>query len=497
MTKNTEKKALTLVWFRQDLRLADHPALYEACKRGIVVPVYIDDPESEGDWAQGGASRWWLHHSLNRLDEALRGKGSRLILRHGNALTELRALINETGATAVFWSRRYEPKVEAYDKHIANALRLNPNGLGVEVDVFCSSLLYEPESIRTRASAGPYQVFTPFWRATQEAPEPAPPLPNPRKIPAPEHWPDSISINSLKLLPRFSWDVGLQSTWTPGSAAGHELLANGMEAIITEYAVTRDIPSLEGTSRLSPYLHFGEIGIREIWAALQIRLSEAKKDPTVKTSLLAWQRQLIWREFAHHLLVHFPHTPDQPLRPSFAAFPWNRDSEGLRAWQTGRTGYPYIDAGMRQLWATGWMHNRVRMATASFLVKHLLLPWQIGAKWFWDTLVDADLAQNTMGWQWVAGSGADAAPYFRIFHPVTQGIRFDASGSYIRHWIPELAGLDSRNIHRPWEASTAALAKAGVVLGETYPHPIVDHSAARARALAAYHSLSLFKQTLE
>ena len=245
-------------------------------------------------------------------------------------------------------------------------------------------------------------------------------------------------------------------------AGARDLLGQRLEETLTEYAVSRDLPDREGTSRLSPHLHFGEIGIRESWAALKGRLASVDRDVDARASLFAWQRQLIWREFAHHLIVHFPHTPVRPLRPSFAAFPWRKDAKGLKAWQQGRTGYPYVDAGMRQLWATGWMHNRVRMAAASFLVKHLLLPWQAGAQWFWDTLVDADLAQNTLGWQWVAGSGADAAPYFRIFHPVTQGERFDAQGDYIRRWVPELAGLDARWIHRPWEVPEEILAKAGV-----------------------------------
>jgi deoxyribodipyrimidine photo-lyase len=491
MTPAKKKQDLTLVWFRRDLRLSDHPALHEACKRGSVLPVFIDDPEGEGAWAPGGASRWWLRHSLDRLGEDLRAKGSRLILRRGDSLNELRALITESRASAVYWSRRYEPAVEARDERIAAALRsgTGPDRPGVEVEVFRSNLLFEPESIRTRAADGPYQVFTPFWRATQQAPDPPPPLPAPRTIPAPERWPDSLDPAALRPAPRIPWDAGLQSAWRPGGAGARELLAGRLEDALADYSVSRDIPSLEGTSRLSPYLHFGEIGIREIRAALQKRLDAAGGDASVKASLLAWQRQLIWREFAHHLLAHFPHTPDRPLRPAFAAFPWNRDAEGLKAWQTGRTGYPYVDAGMRQLWATGWMHNRVRMTAASFLVKHLLLPWQEGARWFWDTLVDADLAQNTLGWQWVAGSGADAAPYFRIFHPVTQGERFDPQGDYVRRWVPELAGLEARWIHRPWEAPAAVLAKAGVAPGRNYPKPIVDHAFARARALAAYHSL--------
>jgi deoxyribodipyrimidine photo-lyase len=476
---------VTLVWFRQDLRLSDNPALSEACKAGAVIPVYILDPEGEAAWAPGGASKWWLHHSLADLDMALRAQGARLIRRQGDSLEVLLGLIRETGAKAVHWTRRYEPAIEARDKEIAAELRRR----GVKAEVFASALLFEPGDIRTRAGNGPYQVFTPFWRATQAAPEPPPPLPAPRLIRAPEKWPMSLELAALGLPPRPDWAGGLRKAWRPGASGARALLGEGLEDTLTGYAERRDLPDREGTSRLSPHLHFGEIGIREIWAALNLRLASVEGDARARSSLLAWQRQLIWREFAHHLLAHFPHTPHKPLRPAFEAFPWLGDDKGLRAWRQGRTGYPYVDAGMRQLRATGWMHNRVRMAAASFLVKHLLLPWQAGAQWFWDALVDADLAQNTLGWQWVAGCGADAAPYFRIFHPVTQGERFDPQGEYVRRWVPELAGLDAKWIHRPWEAPAGALAKAGIVLGGTYPKPLVDHAAARARALAAYHSL--------
>jgi deoxyribodipyrimidine photo-lyase len=473
-----------LVWFRLDLRLSDHPALHEAAKRGPVIPVFIHDPEGEGAWTPGSASRWWLHHSLAALESDLRKKGSRLILRRGGSLETLRRLIRETGAGAVHWSRRYEPIVEARDRRIASALRRE----GVRVEAFNAGLLFEPESIRT-GSGGPYQVFTPYWRACQAAPGPAAPLPTPRALKPPEAWPDSLPLERLALPPRIDWAGGIAKTWKPGAGGAGDLLGDRLEEALPRYEKDRDIPSLEGTSRLSPHLHFGEIGIREVWAALRGRLASLDRDPGGRASLLAWQRQLIWREFAHHLLVHFPHTPDQPLRPRFAAFPWAEGEASLRAWRKGETGYPYIDAGMRQLWATGWMHNRVRMAVGSFLVKHLLLPWQEGARWFWDTLVDADLAQNTLGWQWVAGCGADAAPYFRIFNPVTQGIRFDPGGGYVRRWVPELARLPAEWIHRPWEAPEAALREAGIVPGKTYPRPIVDHAAARARALAAYGSL--------
>ena len=292
-----------------------------------------------------------------------------------------------------------------------------------------------------------------------------------------------MELADLKLLPRFDWAGGLRHTWKPGASAAGKLLKRNLSGVLMTYETSRDLPGEDGTSRLSPHLHFGEIGIREVWAALGNVLSFA--DAPHRASLLAFQRQLVWREFAHHLLAHYPRTPEQPLNPAFAAFPWAEDPEALTAWRMGRTGYPFVDAGMRQLWRTGWMHNRVRMVAASFLVKDLLLPWQTGARWFWDTLVDADLAQNTLGWQWTAGCGADAAPYFRIFHPVTQG----PAGAYVRSWVPELAALENRWIHRPWEAPAQVLESAGVVPGETYPRPLVNHTMARERALAAYRSL--------
>lgn len=469
-----------LVWFRQDLRLSDHPALREAARKGPVIPVFILDPVGEGAWAPAGASRWWLHHSLAALDTCLRKTGSRLILRRGNSLQVLRDLIRETGARAIHISRRYEPAAAARDALAEKALHAD----GVTLEVFGSALLFEPESIRT-GSGGPYQVFTPFWRATQAAPDPLPPLPAPRKLPPPAAWPESLDLRVLELLPRPDWAAGLRAAWKPGAEGARALLRDQLPDILPGYPEQRDRPDEDGTSRLSPHLHFGEIGAREAWAAAGGYAGAP--DPT--GGMIAWRRQVIWREFAHHLLAHFPRTADAPLRPFFAAFPWRDDAAGLKAWQRGRTGYPYIDAGMRQLWATGWMHNRVRMAAGSFLVKHLLLPWQAGAKWFWDTLVDADLAQNTLGWQWVAGCGADAAPYFRIFNPVTQGERFDPRGAYVRRWVPELARLPDAWIHTPWEAPEAVLRQAGVALGSTYPRPIVAHAEGRVRALAAYQTL--------
>ena len=469
----------TIVWLRNDLRVADHAALCAAVQRGRpVVPVFIWSPDEEHR-PPGGASRWWLHQSLSRLAEQLATLKSRLIVRAGPALETLNTLIRDVHATAVYFSRRFEPAVRARDAGVERELRAG----GIDVQTFNAGLLFEPDVVRT-GSGGPYKVFTPFWRRCLSYDAPARPLPVPARLIAPERWPTSLELAELKLEPRLRWDTGLCAAWSPGAAgAAAELsrfLAEGME----DYAAGRDRPDRTGTSRLSPFLHFGEISPREIWHGVT---AEARRLHPQKSNAIAepYLRQIIWREFAYHLLYHFPETPAAPLRAEFAEFPWRNDRDGLRAWQQGRTGFPYIDAGMRELWATGWMHNRVRMAVASFLVKDLLIDWQAGADWFWDTLVDADLANNTLGWQWTAGCGADAAPFFRVFNPVAQGEKFDPQGDYVRRWVPELARLSASWIHKPWLAPQGALSAAGVEPGTTYPRPIVDHAQARERALAS------------
>ena len=473
--------APVLVWFRQDLRLSDHPALTEAARRGPVIPVYIHDPLGEQAWAPGAASRWWLHHSLASLDGALSRRGLRLILRSGDSLRILRDLVRETGAGSLHFSRRYEPAAASRDALVTDTLRSE----GIAVGCFGSALLFEPEVLRTGAGS-PYRVFTPFWKALQSAPGLLRPLPVPSRLAAPAAWPASLDLRALGLLPGSDRAAGLGTAWKPGWDGARALLREHLPETLIAYVSERDRPDRDGTARLSPHLHFGEIGAREAWAA-----AGGLPDPDGPSGpgALAWRRQLAWREFAHQLLAHFPGSAENPLRPEFARFPWSQDTEALEAWRLGLTGYPIIDAGMRQLRSCGWMHNRARMAVGSFLVKHLLLPWQEGARWFWDTLVDADLAQNTLGWQWVAGCGADAAPYFRIFNPVLQGGKYDPEGAYARRWIPELTRFPARWIHRPWEAPEAVLRETGVVLGSDYPRPIVGHTAARARALAAYASL--------
>ncbi len=476
----------TLLWFRQDLRLRDNAALAAAVSRGApIIPLYILDDAGEGRWRPGGASRWWLHHSLAALDASLRGRGSRLILMRGDAREMLTRLARDLRAGAVYWNRRYEPAVIARDSAVKETLRAD----GVETKSFNSALLFEPHTIANRQGR-PFQVFTPYWRHCLEQPVPPPVVSDEKSLPVPERWPVSSGLESLSLLPALRWDAGIAQTWEPGEEAARKSLKAFVSGRIESYAEDRDRPAGDGTSRLSPHLHFGEIGPWQIWAAVAARGKASGVFPS-GNGARTYLTEIGWREFSHHLLFHFPETPEQPLRREYAAFPWAKDPDGgkLRAWQRGCTGYPIVDAGMRELWTTGWMHNRVRMIVASFLVKHLRLPWTSGAEWFWDTLVDADLAANTLGWQWSAGCGADAAPYFRIFAPVLQGGKFDAEGDYVRRWVPELARLPSKFIHAPWTAPATVRAQAEVVLGGNYPHPIVDHAHARAEALAAFKQL--------
>jgi deoxyribodipyrimidine photo-lyase len=424
----------TIVWFRQDLRLRDNPALHAAAERpGAVIPVYIWSPEDDGDWPPGAASRWWLHQSLHALDADLRARGSRLILAKGRATSVLDHLITKTRATALYWNRRYEPAARACETQLTHAFQQR----GIETQSFNGAVLAEPQEILNQ-SGQPYRVYTPYMRRLLHDLDPPRPLPAPSKLRAPKSWPRSVALDDLRLMPRIAWYGTMAKVWQPGEAGAHDHLRYFLKHILSGYARSRDRPAQRGTSRLSPHLHFGEIGPRQIWHALGAQGRNSQ-----------YLREIIWREFAYHLLYHFTHTTTKPLRPEFADFPWQRNTKHLRAWQRGRTGVPMVDAGMRELWATGVMHNRVRMIAASFLVKNLLQSWQDGARWFWDTLVDADLAANTMNWQWVAGSGADAAPYFRIFNPEAQGRRFDPDGAYVRQWVSERSAEPANTIHTP------------------------------------------------
>jgi deoxyribodipyrimidine photo-lyase len=469
----------TIVWLRNDLRIDDNPALAAAVTRGgTVVPVFIWSPHEDGEWPPGAASRWWLHHALAHLADLLEQRGSRLILRRGDPFQVLNQAARSTSADAVFWNRRHEPAGSACDREIADALA----NAGVVTEEFNGALLFDPEQVQTSAGR-PYTVFTPFAKACLTKLAGMKCIPAPRHIPPPRRWPQGTSLKTLDLLPRFDWTKGLRQAWNPGATHGLRMARRFLRHDLRHYTTARDRPDVPGTSRLSPYLHFGELSPRRLWSlADQARATSSK-------AVTALQRQLLWREFAYHLLAHFPQTTDHPLRSSFERFPWTDDETSLRAWERGLTGYPIVDAGMCELWTTGWMHNRVRMIVASFLTKHLLVSWQHGARWFWDTLVDADLANNTLGWQWTAGCGADAAPYFRIFNPVLQGERFDPRGGYVRQWLPVLARMPDRWLHRPWDAPDDILKAAGVALGQNYPRPIVPHAEARIRALAAYASI--------
>ncbi len=444
------------------------------------MPVFIYDEKGEGKWGFGGASKWWLHHALNDLSSQLDDYGLRLIIRRGKSGEELKRLLKDSGAEAVFWNRRYEPDVIKRDKLIKESLTSE----GFEAKSFNASLVFEPWEIKNK-SGKPFQVFTPYWKHCMQQKIAPPVSVDHQQAKAPKQWPDSLAVEELALLPDIGWDTGFYDAWTPTTAAARQRLGKLAASNASGYTKNRDRPDMDGTSRLSPYLHFGQIGPREVFAAFDKHDSDGTKGARKFLS------EIGWREFSHHLLFHFPHTPTEPLREEFNHFPWEMDEAYLQAWQKGETGYPIVDAGMRQLWATGWMHNRVRMIVASLLVKHLQIPWQEGARWFWDTLVDADLANNTQGWQWSAGCGADAAPYFRVFNPILQGEKFDPNGDYVREWVPELRPLDTKVIHQPWEADLDQLG--GVVIGRDYPAPIIDHKQGRNRALQSYEKLKALR----
>ena len=472
--QRTNPEPPVLLWFRNDLRLTDNPALDRAARTGRpVIPVFVLDDDQPGNRPLGGASRWWLHGSLDALQTALEALGSRLVLRRGAADAVLARLVHETGATDLVWNRLYDPDAVRRDKKIKARFA----GSGVAARSFNASLLFEPWTIRTGQDA-PYRVFTPFWRRCIETGFDGPSN-GPSALPAPAAWPAGDRLDDWRLRSSTpDWAAGLRAAWRPGEAGARERLDAFLAEGVARYHADRDLPGAAGTSRLSPHLHFGEIGPRQIAAALE--------PPGRGRGPSAFLRELGWREFSHHLLYHHPEMTDTNLRREFDRMPWQDDPDALRRWQRGRTGYPLVDAGMRELWTTGWMHNRVRMVTASFLTKHLLLDWRLGEAWFRDTLVDADRANNSAGWQWVAGCGADAAPYFRVFNPVAQSRRFDPGARYLRQWLPELGRLPNGLLHAPWEAPAAVLDAAGVRLGADYPHPMVDHAAARERALEAY-----------
>jgi deoxyribodipyrimidine photo-lyase len=458
-----------ILWFRRDLRLADNPALAVAAAGGRpVIPLFVLD-ETHGLRRPGGAGLWWLDKSLRALAEDLAALGAPLVLRRGEAAGVIRDLASETGAGGVYWNRLYDPGLVDRDK----VLKASLQGEGVEAKSFNASLLLEPWEVATGAGA-PYQVYGAYWRAARPRITPGDPAVRPRRVQGVLPAPKSERLDDWRLHPAApDWSCGFD--WTPGEAGAAAQLERFIEDGLNAYSSGRDRPDRDGTSRLSPYLHWGEIGPRQIWRAIEAAVHHGAPHGEAEK----FQVELGWREFNHHLLFARPDLADAAWRPAYDQLKWRHAPAELEAWKRGRTGYPIVDAGMRQLWATGWMHNRVRMIVGSFLVKDLLIDWREGERWFWDTLVDADAANNAANWQWVAGSGADASPFFRIFNPVTQGERFDPKGDYVRRWVPELARVDATAIHDPKRTSSV----------NGYPVPIVDHAAARTRALAALKAL--------
>ncbi len=473
-----------LVLISNALRLADNAALAEAAASGApVIPVFIYDDVSPDVRPIGSASKWWLLQSLQALSKAFDGVGSRLIVRKGAVVDVVSALAEDTGAGSVFLMRGYTPGEAAFEAALHDELASET----FSVRRFAGNLLIEPEAVRTKTGT-PYNVFTPFWRTASDLIDTVEPHPAPTSLLTPDTWPASDEIESLGLEPKPAyWADPIAATWTPGEAAAKQRLEDFLSSRVNDYKAARDVPSIEATSALSPHLAFGEIGPRTIWWQTKQRVA---KDNSISGGGHHFLRELGWREFSTHLLFRRPEMQTEPMRDQFRDFPWYEGrGDGLTAWQKGLTGFPIVDAGMRQLWQTGWMHNRVRMIVASFLVKDLLWHWRDGEAWFWDTLVDAHFGNNIASWQWVAGCGADAAPYFRIFNPITQGEKFDPDGKYVRRFVPELADLPDAYIHKPFEAPAGILQMAGVRLGETYPKPIVDRKVARENALAALASI--------
>ena len=464
-----------IVWFRQDLRLSDNPAWAEACRHhDIVIPIYILDETTS---PLGGAQRWWLHHSLTSLDRDLKKLGLSLCLRQGKALDSLEQLVRDVQIEAIYWNRCFEPAAIERDIAIKKFFQT----AGIRVVSAKGNLLHEPWQI-TNKTGHFFKVFTPYWRACLKQMN----SPEPSIIP---HTPQSLEVHSdslasWNLLPaKPNWAEAFGDYWQPGEAGAHMKLADFINLHLQGYSTSRDEPAKDTTSKLSPHLHFGEISPWQIWRAIET----AQLDPHCDLkSVERFLSELGWREFSYHLLYHVPSLPSANFKSDFDAFPWKNDADFLKRWQEGTNGYPIVDAGMRELWHTGYMHNRVRMIVASFLTKDLLIDWRWGASWFLDTLVDADLASNSAGWQWVAGCGADAAPYFRIFNPVLQGEKFDPMGDYVKRWVPELTSVPLQWIHKPWMAPQDKL---GLCLGKDYPEPMVDHLEARKKALLDYKML--------
>ena len=480
------KHQTTIMWFRNDLRLNDNPALYEAAKRGDVLPVFIDTAE-EGIQEMGSAESWWLHYSLKALKQSMNDYKVPLIIRKGPSEKVLQHLIKEVNADAVYFNQSYEPAIYERDQQIINTF----SNQGISIQTFHANILFEPGTVKNKQGKI-YKVFTPFWKKVRQQKVVAP-VPIPEKITM--KLPDDFTlgdVNMLNLVPDHQWSEKFHHYWNPGEKGARKKWQGFLLDAIEQYDSKRDMPAVDGVSGLSPHLAWGEISPRVIWNQSKEKLDEVSHDKGLGDryqQIEAYLRQVVWRDFAYHQLVTYPHVIKQPLKEEFKSFPWLENKEAIESWKRGETGYPLVDAGMRELWETGWMHNRIRMITASFLVKHLLIHWLEGAKWFRETLVDHDIANNTMGWQWVAGSGFDSSPYFRVFNPILQGEKFDPNGDYVRKWIPEIATLPTKFIFAPWTAPKDVLQKHGITLGQTYPNRIVNHKAGRERALAAYYEM--------
>ncbi len=472
------KNTPIIVWFRQDLRLKDNPALIAAHETGRpIIPLYILDDKNSGEWKMGGASRWWLHQSLKSLGKSLNDS---LVFDNGNPKDILKDIIKETNADSVYWNRCYEPWRIKRDKEIKQSLSDD----GFDVKSFNGALLFEPMDA-LKEDGTPYKVFTPFYKrgCLERNPEPRDVQPAPKKLNLFEY--KRKALDDLALMPNTNWYEQMENEWKPGEKGAQDTLKHFLENGLKGYKEGRNFPNQDNISRLSPYLHYGEISPYDVWHCARV----AMVDRQCETDGAHFLSEIGWREFSNSLLYHFPHLPRKNLQEKFTDFPWKENEKYLKAWQTGQTGYPIVDAGMRELWQTGYMHNRLRMVVGSFLVKNLLLHWHHGEGWFWDTLLDADLANNSASWQWIAGCGADAAPYFRVFNPLTQGQKFDKTGEYVRRYVPELEKMPDKYLHNPWEAPDNVLEYAGVELGKSYPKPIVNLKVSRERALEAFKSL--------
>jgi len=479
-----------IVCFRRDLRLTDNPALGAAIASGKpLILLYIFEEDTRRGRARGGASSWWLDKSLRALSQSIQKKGGTLIFRSGDPLTVLTSLMQETKADTVYWNRRYEQPARNKDTSLKASLK----DKDIQVHSFNASLLTEPWTFKT-GSGLYYKVFTPYWRKIQASYTPPAPIPAPKQLTTLSLT--SEDLDSWTLHPKSpDWSTGFTGHWQPGETGAHKRLKTFLEKSVDLYKDNRNRPDIiGGTSGLSAHLAFGEIGPAQIWRATIDHINAPKTDHSDEDNARTFLSEIAWREFSYVLLYHNENMATENYNRAFKHMPWREDPAQYESWCKGQTGYPMVDAGMRQLWQTGWMHNRVRMIVASFLTKHLLLPWQLGEEWFWDKLVDADPASNAASWQWTSGSGADAAPYFRVFNPITQGPKFDQTGDYVRKYCPELAKLPNKYIHRPWEAPPIVLAKANVEIGVTYPAPIIDHKKGRERALAAYADLKAAKE---